>query len=142
MSSGVLVKDECTQVFEEIKIGHKYSYIIYKIAKDNKLIEVDCVGKLGESYDNFVEKLIQAGNNKEGRYAVVDCLYDKTKASKLVFIMWLPDDQLGIKQKMLYTSSKRALREKLNGIAKELQCNDTDDLAWSSIVEKCSSKYD
>ena len=42
----------------------------------------------GETYDSFCEKLIQAGNNKEGRYAVVDCCYDKTKASKLVFIMW------------------------------------------------------
>ena len=43
---------------------------------------------------------------------------------------------------MLYTSSKKALIQKLQGIGKEMQCNDDDDLAWSSIVEKCQSKYD
>ena len=58
------------------------------------------------------------------------------------FACRLPDDQLGIKQKMIYSSSKKVLKEKLNGIAKELQCNDTDDLSWSCLVEKCSSKYD
>lgn len=42
---------------------------------------------VGESYESFCEKLIQAGNMKEGRYAVVDCNYAKDKASKLVFIM-------------------------------------------------------
>jgi len=48
-ASGVTVKDECVSVWEEIKIGHKYSYIIYKISKDLKQIEVDCVGKLGKA---------------------------------------------------------------------------------------------
>ena len=47
-----------------------------------------------------------------------------------------------IRQKMLYTSSKKALVQKLQGIHKEMQCNDDDDLAWSSIVDKCVSKYD
>merc|ERR1711893_382881 len=107
-----------------------------------KHIEVDCLGQLGESYDSFCEKLIEAGNNKEGRYAVMDCEYAPGKASKLVFMMWLPDNQLGIKQKMIYSSSKKALRDKLQGIGKEMQCNDTDDLAWSCLVEKCQSKYD
>ena len=58
------------------------------------------------------------------------------------FLSRLPDNQLGIKQKMLYSSSKKALKDKLTGLAKEIQCNDTDDLAWSQIVEKCTSKYD
>ncbi|XP_060560039.1 uncharacterized protein LOC132720069, partial [Ruditapes philippinarum] len=141
-SSGIKVKEECKDRFDELKIGHKHSYIIYKIDKDLKNIEVDCVGALGESYDSFCEKLIEAGNNKEGRYAVMDCEYAKGKASKLVFMMWLPDNQLGIKQKMIYSSSKKALRDKLQGIGKEMQCNDTDDLAWSALVEKCQSKYD
>ncbi|XP_052767665.1 uncharacterized protein LOC128208228 isoform X1 [Mya arenaria] len=142
MSSGVTVADECCEKWEKIKIGHKYSYIIFKIADNLKSIVVDCVGNPGESYDSLVQKLIEAGEKGEGRYAVVDCQYEKTKASKLVFIMWLPDDKLGIKQKMLYSSSKKVIKDKLNGIAKELQCNDTDDLSWSNLVEKCCSKYD
>ncbi|XP_053406586.1 cofilin/actin-depolymerizing factor homolog isoform X1 [Mercenaria mercenaria] len=142
MSSGIKVKDECKATYEEMKSGHKHSYVIFKIDKDMKNIVVDCVGSLGESYDSFCEKLIEAGNNAEGRYAVIDCEYAKAKTSKLVFMMWLPDNQLGIKQKMIYSSSKKALREKLQGIGKEMQCNDTDDLAWSNLVEKCQSKYD
>lgn len=57
-SSGVEVKEECKSVFEEIKIGHKYSYIIYKISADMKCIEVDCLGKLGKFYMVYVDRVV------------------------------------------------------------------------------------
>lgn len=141
MASGIQVKDECKTVYDELKIGHKHGYIMYKISEDNKFIEVDCIGDKNASYDEFCEKLIEAGKKGEGRYAVIDCHYCEGKASKIIFIMWLCDNTVKIKQKMMYSSSKKAIMEKLQ-VPREIQCNDIDDFAWGCLVEKCQSKYD
>jgi len=53
---------------------------------------------------------------------VVDCCRSPEKAK--------------IKQKMVYASSKDALKKALGeGVAKEVQANDNGDLAWSNILE-------
>ena len=40
-----------------------------------------------------------------------------------------------IKQKMVYTSSKDALKKSLIGIGKEVQACDHGDLAWTNVLE-------
>ena len=40
-----------------------------------------------------------------------------------------------IKQKMVYTSSKDAIKKSLQGIAKEVQACDQDDLQWDNVLE-------
>ena len=40
-----------------------------------------------------------------------------------------------IKQKMLYTSSKDALKKTLVGVGKEFQACDYGDLEWSGILD-------
>jgi len=57
--------------------------------------------------------------------------------NKLTFIAWSPDDA-GIKAKMVYASSKDALKRALNGIAVELQANDPDDIEYDSVLNKVS----
>ena len=52
------------------------------------------------------------------------------------------DAMVKIKDKMLYTSSKKQLQSKMEGIAVNLQCNSIEDLEWAAIVSKCASKYD
>lgn len=39
---------------------------------------------------------------------------------------------------MLYASSKDALKRALNGIAVEIQANDSDDIEFDSILSKVS----
>ncbi|KAJ3513641.1 hypothetical protein NM208_g15156 [Fusarium decemcellulare] len=57
--------------------------------------------------------------------------------NKLTFIAWSPDDA-GIQPKMIYASSKEALKRSLTGIATELQANDTDDIEYDSIIKTVS----
>ena len=71
------------------------------------------------TYEEFIGQLPA----KEGRYAVYDFNYtlkDGGERSKLLFIVWAPDSA-PIKQKMLYASSKDALKKKFTGIADEIQ---------------------
>lgn len=75
--------------------------------------------------------------------------------NKITFIAWSPDDaaiqvrthllelsQLDLtcprQPKMLYSSSKEALKRSLSGIAAEIQANDQDDIEFDSVVAKVS----
>ena len=99
----------------------------------------------------------QALFSKQGpRYACVDYEYRKEETGmaqdKLLFIFWwafqYPDppyfprspDSGAVKLKMVYASTKDTLRKALNGIAKEIQANDAEDLDEKGINAILSRK--
>ncbi|KAH7370829.1 cofilin [Rhexocercosporidium sp. MPI-PUGE-AT-0058] len=145
--SGVNVSPECISVFNDLKLTKKIKFIIYKLSDDYKEIVVEEFSENGD-WDVFREKLISAETkNKMGkigkgpRYAVYDFNYELSSGegtrSKITFIAWSPDDA-GIQPKMIYASSKDALKRALNGIATEFQANDEDDIEYQSVLNKVS----
>jgi len=145
--SGVSISPDCVTKFNELKLSKKIKYILYKLSDDYKEIVVEVVSE-DSDWDNFREKLINATSKnkmgKEGkgpRYAVYDFSYDLASGegtrSKITFIAWSPDDA-GIQPKMLYASSKDALKRSLNGIATEFQANDEDDIEYQNVLSKVS----
>jgi hypothetical protein len=50
-----------------------------------------------------------------------------------------PADDAPIKEKMLYASSKDAVKKKFNGIAKEIQATDFDEVGYDAIMDKMGS---
>lgn len=52
-----------------------------------------------------------------------------------MFFLWNPDDG-PVKTKMLYASSKDAIRKKLQGIAKEIQANDRSEMDFAEIEKE------
>lgn len=48
-------------------------------------------------------------------------------------------DTSKVKQKMLYASSKDALRKKLVGIGTEIQATDASEIAYETVLEKVKS---
>jgi len=72
------------------------------------------------------------------RYAVCDIPFttpDGRPQEKIVFFLWNPDDG-PVKTKMLYASSKDAIRKKLQGIAKEIQANDRSEMDFAEIEKE------
>jgi len=145
--SGVTVSPECISKFNELKLGKSIKYIIYKLSDDYKEVVVEEASEDGD-WDNFREKLVTAKSKnkmgKEGkgpRYAVYDFHYDLASGegsrSKITFIAWSPDDA-GIQPKMVYASSKDALKRSLNGLGTEFQANDEDDIEYQSVLNKVS----
>lgn len=137
MSSGVGVNPDCIKAFTDIKLGHKYRYVIYAISADLKEICVKSAAPPTASYDEFVQELLEAASEKQCRYGVYDAEYtlgSGQQRSKLVFVVWNPDTS-PIKQKMIYSSSKDALKKAINFVAKDFQANDQEDLAWSNLLE-------
>jgi len=145
--SGVSVAPDCITKFNELKLNKKLKFIIYKLSDDYKEIVIEETSENGD-WDFFREKLLKAeSKNKMGkvgkgpRYAIYDFNYDLASGegsrSKITFIAWSPDDA-GIQPKMVYASSKDALKRALNGIATEFQANDDDDIEYQSVLKKVS----
>jgi len=145
--SGVSISAECVEKFNELKLNKKIKYIIYKLNDKFSEIVVEDASEDGD-WETFRQKLINAqSKSKTGkvgkgpRYAVYDFNYNLASGegsrSKITFIAWSPDDA-GIQPKMVYASSKDALKRALNGIATEFQANDEDDIEYQSVLTKVS----
>ena len=137
MSSGVMCDPECLAEFEKMKIRSEYKYIIFKITDDKKSIVIEEKGAKDASFDEFTSKLPEGSC----RYAVLDVEINTkagATANKLIFVAW-SDDNASIKPKMLYASSKDALKKALTGINEEYQATDRSDLDLAEIKKKAGS---
>jgi len=145
MSSGVAISDTCVESYNSLKLGHQFRYVTFKISDNLKEVVVDKTAPntkgadIKSEYENFVRTSLPA---EECRYVVYDFEFkaeDGGDRNKIVFILWAPDNAK-TKPKMLYTSSKDALRKKLVGIATEVQGTDLAEVDYSSVLEKCLRK--
>ncbi|RSH92754.1 cofilin [Saitozyma podzolica] len=125
-----LQTQECLEKYQELKTGKKLVYVIYGLSEDKRSIVVLKTSD-EKDYDKFVGELPE----KECRWAVYDFEYTlpggEGVRNKLCFIMWSPDDA-NIKNKMIFASSKDALRRRLDGIAIELQATDYSEITRDS----------
>jgi len=121
--------------FQLLKLGKKIKYIIFNLSKDNAEIVVEKTSS-SQSYEDFLSDLPEA----ECRWAVYDFEYEREeggKRNKICFYSWSPDEAK-IKQKMLFASSRDALRRSLVGIAAEIQGTDMSEVAHESVLDKVS----
>jgi cofilin len=132
MASGVGINDQCLDIYQELKLKHKYKYITFKLNDAFTEVVVDQAVENG-TYDDFVGTLQET----ECRYAVFDFDYEKEgegKRNKIIFISWIPGGSK-LKARMVYASS-------LNSFAKtiepqvQIQANDFDDIDYSSVLDK------
>ncbi|KAG7445856.1 actin depolymerizing factor, partial [Guyanagaster necrorhizus] len=134
-SSGIGVNSECLEKYQELKLGKKTKYIIFALSKEKTEIIVEKTSE-STSYDEFVSDLPEA----ECRWAIYDFEFEKEgagKRNKICFFSWSPDDAK-IKDKMLFASSKDALRRSFVGIAVEIQGTDFSEVAYESVMDKAS----
>jgi len=135
--SGVGLDKDCVETFDNLKLGRdKLKYVIFKLSDDKKSIVVEKKGT-NASYDTFLEDLPE----RDCRYAVYDFEYalstGEGKRQKLCFYTWSPDDA-PVRSKMVYASSKEALRRALNGIHADVQASDFSEVAYETVLEKLS----
>ncbi|CAG8562233.1 292_t:CDS:2 [Paraglomus occultum] len=131
---GVSVAPECLEVFQELKLKKKYRYVIFRISDDQTSIIFE-KGAETASYDDFIGALPP----NEPRYAIYDFDYETAEGlrNKLLFYSWTPDTSK-IRSKMLYASSKDALRRSLVGIGTEIQATDFSEVSLEAVQEKVS----
>jgi len=135
MASGVSVNQECLEKYQELKLGKKHKYVLFNLNKDNTEIVVE-KSSSSVDYDEFLNDLPET----ECRWAVYDFQFEKEdggKRNKLVFVSWSPDTAK-IKQKMIFASSRDAIRRSLVGIAVEIQGTDLSEVAHEAVLDKAN----
>ncbi|OQS00992.1 actin-depolymerizing factor [Achlya hypogyna] len=140
MSSGVGVHDDVVTEFNDFKLQrapYNFRYFIYKIENSSEVV-IEHRGERTETYEDFATKLKSIGD--ECRYGLIDLDFttkDGRPTSKLVFISWSPDTAK-IKSKMLYASSKEAIKRCLVGVGIYLSATDASELSMAAIEDGVS----
>uniref|UniRef100_A0A673YXH4 Atlastin 3 n=1 Tax=Salmo trutta TaxID=8032 RepID=A0A673YXH4_SALTR len=143
-ASGVTVTDDVITVFNEMKVRKaqanedekkkRKKAVLFCLSEDKKHIILEegqeiLTGDVGvtvqDPYLHFVKMLPP----DDCRYALYDATYEtkETKKEDLVFIFWAPDGA-PLKSKMIYASSKDAIKKKFTGIKHEWQVNGLEDI--------------
>ncbi|XP_067895409.1 cofilin-2 isoform X1 [Heterodontus francisci] len=143
MASGVTVHDEVIKVFNDMKVRKSSSpeevkkrkkAILFCLSDDKKQIVVEetkeiLVGEIGETVQDPYTSFVQLLPQTDCRYALYDATYETKESKKedLVFIFWAPE-RASLKSKMIYASSKDAIKKKFTGIKHEWQVNGLDEI--------------
>lgn len=126
--------------FNSFKLGQgeKLRYYIYKI-EDKKTIVIETKGEKSKTYEEFCAEL----PDDDCRYGLVDLDFktvDGRPTSKLVLITWNPDTA-SIRNKMLYSGSKEALKTALNGVGIHINATDHSELDLETSVLPVCRKF-
>lgn len=136
MYCSVAVADESLQAFNDLKLGKKYKFVLFALNESKTSIVVKETST-DQSYDAFLEKLPE----NDCLYAIYDFEYEingnEGKRSKIVFYTWSPDTA-PVRSKMVYASSKDALRRALNGVSTDIQGTDFAEVSYETVLEKVS----
>lgn len=132
--------DEVQTTFTAFKLGQgeKLRYYIYKIEDKSKIV-IASKGEKAKTYDDFCSELPE----DDCRYGLVDLDFktdDGRPTSKLVFITWNPDTA-SIRNKMLYSGSKEALKTALNGVSIHVNATDASELDLETSVLPACRKF-
>ena len=136
--SGVVCSDSIQQLFEEFKITKTVRFYTYKIV-DKKVIEIDVSGPRDNTYEDFCKALPP----NEGRYGLIDLEFTTAEGrptSKLVFVTWNPDTG-SIREKMLYSTSKEAMKAAIPGVGIHINATDPHELDLEESIMPVCRKY-
>lgn len=106
---------------------YNFRYFIYKIENDSEIV-IESTGSRDEGYGEFSSKLGKITN--DCRYGLIDLdctTKDGRSTSKLIFLLWAPDTAK-VKSKMIYASSKEAIKSALVGVGIFLTSTDASEL--------------
>ncbi|XP_056148182.1 non-muscle cofilin 1-like [Lampris incognitus] len=153
MTSGVKVSGDVVNLYQEMRLhrcnedpNEHDKFVLFKIEDGEIVVDKDRHLKVKdfEGEDNVFKKCMSLLPDEDCRYVLYDCRYGtkETPKSDLVFIMWAPESAV-VKKRMLYASSKSALKTVFGGVKHSWDVTDTVDIKdETALVEKLGSGKD
>ena len=96
-------------------------------------VEIEKLGGRNETFDEFKESMPK--NNS--RWAVYDLEWaadDGRKLSKLLFILFAPDDNTDKAERFVVTCNKDSMKSKMSECNRDFQINSWDDLNEEKFI--------
>jgi cofilin len=142
MSSGVAVDPKIVTAFQVLVKERKYRAAVFKINEDMTAVQLEKTfateenGGAKADWTAFTKTL----PDNDCRYAAYDFKYEHQGAlkTKIIFLLWSPEYSK-VRSKMIYASSQEGVVQKLEGIQRQLQFTDRDDLVYESISKQLSA---
>ena len=140
-ATGVVCDDEVASTFQGFKLqspGFSLRYYIYQII-DKKTIKIEKSGERSKTYEDFCADL----PDDTCRYGLIDLEFKSTDGrptSKLVLLTWNPDTA-SIRDKMLYSGSKEAIKTALTGVGIHINATDRAELDLETSIMPVVRKF-
>lgn len=141
MASGVKVDPKCIETIQALVKHRKYRAAVFKINDDMTEVGLDKTfapgdGSPKDDWDVFMKEIPE----QDCRYIVYDFSYEHQGATKqrVLFVLWSPEYSK-VKSKMIYASSQEGMVNAIEGIQRQLQCTDADDLEYDVIAKKLAA---
>jgi len=141
--SGVKINEDCVNAYLEVK-KNKTKYCVFKLNSKKTHIEPDHDTKRpfkkAVTPDDF-EQFMTLMPENECRYAVFHTIITLTdngtdsERDRIIFVSWAPDTAK-IKDKMLHSSSKDAIKQAFEGIGIEFQCSSEQDMQGDEWIAR------
>jgi hypothetical protein len=103
-----------------------HRFLIIKLSDDGTHAELEHFGARTATFADFKSLM----PTDQPRIAVYDLEFEKDTRheSKLLFIMYSPDNCKNMQLRFTYSTNKDPIKQKVSSVHKELQINDTADL--------------
>lgn len=141
MASGVQVEAKCVEAIQGLLKSRTYRSAVFKINDDMTQVQLEKTYAPGtsspkEDWDAFKKELPES----DCRYVVYDFAYEHQGAPKqrVLFVLWSPEYSK-VRSKMIYASSQEGVVSKFEGLQRQLQCTDADELEYETIVKQLAA---
>jgi cofilin len=138
MASGVAVSSEIVSAFQKLVKQRKFRGATFTI--NNTMTEVQlektyaqATGDAKSAWDEFARDL----PNSDCRFAAYDFAFEHQGAqkTKVIFVLWTGEGAK-TRSKMIYASSQEAVVRALEGVQRQLQCTDENEISYEVIAKQ------
>lgn len=141
MASGVMVDAKCVEAISSLVKSRTYRSAVFKITDDMTKVQLEKTyapgaGSPKEDWDAFKKDLPES----DCRYIVYDFAYEHQGATKqrVLFLLWSPEYSK-VRSKMIYASSQEGVVTKLEGVQRQLQCTDAEEVQYEAIAKQLAA---
>ncbi|GAB1598227.1 cofilin-like [Argonauta hians] len=145
MSSGITVSQEAIDKFQDIKNGKKTRFCMFHLNENQTTIIPGKSISKPEKLDLGIEavktewaEFCDSLSDNECFYIIYDLNYQKdvgARRDKILFVCWCPE-KAPIRCKMMFSSTRSAIKKAFNGIQVEIQACDLDDLSFDEVQQR------
>jgi cofilin len=141
MASGVAVDPKVVSTFQSMVKERMYRGATFKINDTMTEVNVDktFVASKGDPKAEWNE-FKKAFPDSQCRYGAYDFTYMHQGASKtkILFVLW-SSETAKVRSKMIYASSQEGVVNKLEGVQRQMQCVDEDELDYEVISKQLAA---
>eukprot|EP00929_Paragymnodinium_shiwhaense_P042677 TRINITY_DN22048_c0_g2_i1.p2 TRINITY_DN22048_c0_g2~~TRINITY_DN22048_c0_g2_i1.p2 ORF type:complete len:149 (-),score=57.21 TRINITY_DN22048_c0_g2_i1:138-584(-) len=147
--SGISVSDELLALYNSVKLDQKHKYVIFSLApvdaaKKTYDWQIDEAADPEPDFDKNEEKFAEAVSklpDDKHKFLLFDFKFssaDGRRMEKLILVKWCPDSE-HFRVKPIVGATYQTLKERLPGLAKDMQATDADELAYEIVLKTLSA---